>query len=268
MVPHRGYNSRRQCLAKKPQCSSLRQYPVLEVLLERWGEEQEQERREPSRSRGDGVAGPEGQRPQASPRDHPSESSNHQPAYDMQVGMPHAGGDDEVRRWHPQGLMFNAFGLPLRSHHMATLPEVATDPDPAPEPISRRPLEEASAPSSEPRSTPHSPPLDRGRHSSGAQHEFLHEERLHRRQTSPAPSQWSLVSFSSLPTEQSVELSEAQDPSERASERMSERDLNLDQAPSERDPLTSDDEGSLHSALLSRRSGDREPVLFHSTHRE
>lgn len=168
-----------------------------------------------------------------------------------------------------QGLMLNgplnAIGLGLRSH----LGRPAEGGGSLP---SSRPPE--AAPGPEQRSAPGPPPGDRGRAlgaSSNLTYEFLHEDRRPLRQTSPAPSasQWSLISFSSLPTEQSVELSEAQDPSERASERMSERD-NLDQAPSEPGELTTDDEGSTHT--LSRRSrdrpGERDQHLLHHAHRE
>mmetsp|Transcript_50714 Transcript_50714/g.144944 ORF Transcript_50714/g.144944 Transcript_50714/m.144944 type:complete len:268 (+) Transcript_50714:33-836(+) len=267
MVPQRGYHSRRQLLAKKPQCSSLRQYPVLEVLLERWGEEQEQERAraqseerlEPHRPPGDAAADHDGLRPRASPRDQGAEGGGGQ-----QAGHQSGGG------WPMQGLMLNgplnAIGLGLRSHLSRPADGGGNLP-------SSRPPQEA-APIPEQRCAPCPPQVDRGRApgvSSNLTYEFLHEDRRPLRQTSPAPSasQWSLISFSSLPTEQSVELSEAQDPSERASERMSERD-NLDQAPSEPGELTTDDEGSTHT--LSRRSrdrpGERDQHLLHLAHRE
>lgn len=294
MVPQRGYHSRRQLLPRKPQCSSLRQYPVLEVLLERWGEEQEQERAraqseerfEPHRAPGDAAADPDGLRPRSSPREaHQAPEAcggahGHQRRVAHQAGHQSSGasrapasGSGAGGGWPMQGLMLNgplnAMGLGLRGH----LGRPAEGGGSLP---SSRPPQ--AAPGLEQRSATGSPLGGRGRAMLGASsnltHDFLHEDRRARplrRETSPAlsNSQWSLISFSSLPTEQSVELSEAQDPSERASERMSERD-NLDQAPSEPGELTTDDEGSTQT--LSRRSrdrpGERDQHLLHHAHRE
>lgn len=270
MVPHRGYQSRRQCLAKKPHCSSVRQYPVLEVLLERWGEEQEQaraqseERREPRSSGEYASSADEPTSLPRSPRYWQTEGGASSSTGQLS-GQQLQGSEDDLRRWPPHSV-FNTYGLPLR-RHLATLPEApeaGTARDQAAPMLprsQRRPLEEMAALPDQ-HSSPCSPVVERGRIGAPT-HDLLREERTSRpHERTPHHDEWSLISFSSLPTEQSVELSEAQDPSERASER--------DQAPSERDGLTSDDEGSLHSALMSRRSLDERepPVLFHAAHRQ